>query len=86
MNLINHFIGGKLTPGTSEIKGKVYDPSIGEQKSEVFLGNKSDIDEAIKVYRDLKVDSLISCKKLKKDISNWKFNLTSKKKLLSYLV
>ena len=51
MNLINHFIGGKLTPGTSEIKGKVYDPSIGEQKSEVFLGNKSDIDEAIKVAK-----------------------------------
>ena len=51
MNLINHFIGGKLTPGTSEIKGKVYDPSIGEQKSEVFLGNKSDIDEAVKVAK-----------------------------------
>ena len=51
MNLINHFIGGKLTPGTSEIKGKVYDPSIGEQKSEVFLGNKSDIDESIKVAK-----------------------------------
>ena len=51
MNLINHFIGGKLTPGTSELKSKVYDPSIGEQKSEVFLGNKSDIDEAIKVAK-----------------------------------
>ena len=51
MNLINHFIGGKLTPGTSQIKGKVYDPSIGEQKSEVFLGNKSDIDEAVKVAK-----------------------------------
>ena len=51
MNLINHFIDGKLTPGTSEIKSKVYDPSIGEQKSEVFLGNKSDIDEAVKVAK-----------------------------------
>ena len=51
MNLINHFIDGKLTPGTSEIKSKVYDPSIGEQKSEVFLGNKIDIDEAVKVAK-----------------------------------
>ena len=46
------------------------------------LRNHKHIDEAIKVYRDLKVDSLISCKKLEKDISNWKFNLTSKKKII----
>ena len=27
MNLIKHFVGGKITPGNSERKGKVFNPA-----------------------------------------------------------
>ena len=37
MNLIEHFVGGKLISGSSERKGKVFDPATGEQTSEVIL-------------------------------------------------
>ena len=44
MNLIKHFVGGKITQGNSERKGKVFNPATGEQESEVILGLKSDLD------------------------------------------
>ena len=40
MNLIEHFVGGKLISGSSERKGKVFDPATGEQTSEVILANQ----------------------------------------------
>ena len=45
MNLIQHFVNGKIISGKSERRGKVFNPAIGEQESEVILGLKSDLDE-----------------------------------------
>ena len=47
MNLIEHFIDGKIVPGTSDRKGKVFNPAIGKQESEVKLGTKQDLDLAV---------------------------------------
>ena len=44
MKLIEHFVGGKIIPGSSDKKGKVYNPATGEQESEVRLATKSDLD------------------------------------------
>ena len=34
MNLIQHFVGGKIFKGTSKRTGKVFNPATGEQSSE----------------------------------------------------
>ena len=47
MNLIEHFIDGKIVPGTSDRKGKVFNPAVGKQESEVILGTKQDLDLAV---------------------------------------
>jgi len=47
MNLIEHFINGKLTKGSSKKKSKVYNPATGEQTSEVNLASKTDVDLAV---------------------------------------
>ncbi len=47
MNLIEHFIDGKIVSGTSDKKGKVFNPAIGKQESEVRLGTKQDLDLAV---------------------------------------
>ena len=47
MNLIEHFIDGKIVPGTSDRKGKVFNPAIGKHESEVILGTKQDLDLAV---------------------------------------
>ena len=47
MNLIEHFIDGKNVSGTSDRKGKVFNPAIGKQESEVRLGTKQDLDLAV---------------------------------------
>jgi len=47
MNLIEHFIDGKIVSGSSERKGKVFNPATGNQESEVRLASKSDLDLAV---------------------------------------
>ena len=47
MNLIQHYINGKIYKGSSSRKGKVFNPSTGAQESEVILGAKSDLDHAV---------------------------------------
>ena len=47
MNLFEHFIDGKIVSGTSDRKGKVFNPAIGKQESEVRLGTKQDLDLAV---------------------------------------
>ena len=37
MNLIEHFIDGKRISGTSQRKGKIFNPATGEQTAEVIL-------------------------------------------------
>ena len=47
MNLIQHYINGKIYNGSSSRKGKVFNPATGAQESEVILGTKSDLDHAV---------------------------------------
>ena len=42
MNLIEHFIDGKIVSGSSDRKGKVFNPATGNQESEVRFGAKAD--------------------------------------------
>ena len=51
MNLIEHFVGGKIIPGTSERRGKVFNPATGDQESEVILANKSDLDTTVEIAK-----------------------------------
>jgi len=44
MNLIKHFINGKITKGSSKKTSKVFNPATGEQTSEVNLASKADVD------------------------------------------
>ena len=49
MNLIQHYVNGKIIPGKSVRKGKIFNPATGEQESEVKLGSKLDLDEAVNI-------------------------------------
>jgi len=49
MNLIKHFVGGKVISGNSERKGKIFNPATGEQESEVNLASKADLDSAVEI-------------------------------------
>ena len=51
MNLIEHFVNGKIIPGSSDKKGKVFNPATGEQESEVRLASRSDLDSAGEVAK-----------------------------------
>jgi len=51
MNLIQHFVNGKSISGESKRKGKVFDPSTGDQSSEVMLGNQKDLDNTVIVAK-----------------------------------
>ena len=51
MNLIEHFVGGKIIPGSSEKKGKVFNPATGEQEKEVRLASKNDFDQAVVIAK-----------------------------------
>jgi len=47
MNLLEHFVGGKLISGTSDKKSKVFNPATGEQSAEVRFATKNDVDKAV---------------------------------------
>ena len=47
MNLIEHFIDGKITRGSSKKTSKVFNPATGEQTAEVNLASKADVDLAV---------------------------------------
>ena len=49
MKLIEHFVGGKIVPGTSKKKSKVFNPATGEQEKEVRLASKVDLDQAVDI-------------------------------------
>ena len=51
MKLIEHYVGGKIIPGSSDRKSKVFNPATGEQESEVRLALKSDLDQAVEVAK-----------------------------------
>jgi len=52
MNLIKHFVNGKTTTGYSKRTGKIYNPANGEQESQVILGSKLDLDNAVKIANE----------------------------------
>ena len=41
MNLIEHYIDGKSFSGSSDKKGKIFNPATGNQESEVRQSKKS---------------------------------------------
>jgi len=47
MNLIEHFINGKITKGFSKKTSKIFNPATGEQTAEVNLASKNDVDLAV---------------------------------------
>jgi len=47
MNLIEHFIDGKITKGSSKKTSKIFNPATGEQSAEVNLASKADVDIAV---------------------------------------
>ena len=49
MNLIQHYVNGKIFPGSSKRSGKVFNPTTGLQESEVSLGTKNDLDQAVDI-------------------------------------
>ena len=51
MNIIKHFVGGKVIDGTSQRKGQVFNPATGEQESEVILASKSDLDKTVEIAK-----------------------------------
>ena len=51
MRLIEHFVNGKIIQGSSDKKGKVFNPATGEQESEVRLASRSDLDSAVEVAK-----------------------------------
>ena len=51
MRLIEHFVDGKLFSGSSDRKGKVFNPATGEQESEVKLASKSDLDKVVEIAK-----------------------------------
>ena len=53
MNLIQHFVNGKVFPGSSKRNGKVFNPATGSQESEVSLGTKNDLDQAVDIALSL---------------------------------
>ena len=61
MNLLEHFVGGKLISGTSDKKSKVFNPATGEQESEVRLANKTDLDKVLYQSDDCLIILYIQC-------------------------
>ena len=47
MNVIKHFIDGKVFEGSSKRSSKVFNPATGEENSNVNLASKEDVDFAV---------------------------------------
>ena len=56
MKIIEHFIDGKITKGSSKKTSKVFNPANGEQSAEVNLASKSDVDLAVEKAKIAFVD------------------------------
>jgi len=47
MELIEHWIDGRATPGGSGRRGPVYNPAAGEQRAEVAMASRADVEVAM---------------------------------------
>jgi len=52
MNIINHFVDGKVFEGSSKRTSVVFNPATGEENSKVNLASKTDIDFAVKKAKE----------------------------------
>jgi malonate-semialdehyde dehydrogenase (acetylating)/methylmalonate-semialdehyde dehydrogenase len=50
--VVQHYIGGKLVPGKSGRRGKIFNPAIGETVREVDLATAAEVDAAVSAARD----------------------------------
>ena len=48
---MGHFVDGKIVPGSSKKKGKVFNPATGEQQAEVMLASSSDLNNAVEIAK-----------------------------------
>jgi malonate-semialdehyde dehydrogenase (acetylating)/methylmalonate-semialdehyde dehydrogenase len=51
MNLIEHFVDGKVFKGTSKRTGKVFNPATGKKSSEVKFATTDDVNKAVSVAK-----------------------------------
>ena len=51
MNIIEHFVNGKIFAGTSKRTSEVFNPATGEQTAEVKLASVKDVDVAVEVAK-----------------------------------
>ncbi len=49
---VEHFIGGRRTPGAGARRADVFDPSTGQVAREVVLGSPADVDAAVRAAAD----------------------------------
>jgi len=56
MNLIEHFINGKITRSSSKKTAKVFNPATGEQTSEVNLASRNDVDIVVQKAKEAFID------------------------------
>jgi len=56
MNLIQHFVNGKVIKGSSKKTSKVFNPATGEQASEVNLASKTEVDLTVQKAKEAFVD------------------------------
>jgi len=56
MNLIEHFIDGEITKGSSKKTSQVFNPATGEKTSDVSLASKKDIDSAVQKAKQAFID------------------------------
>ncbi len=56
MNLIEHFVNGKVFRGSSKRTSKVFNPAAGEQTSEVNLASKVDVDAVVQKAKEAFID------------------------------
>jgi len=56
MNLIEHFIDGKIIKGSSKKTSKIFNPATGEQTADVNLASKEDVDLAVQKAKKAFVD------------------------------
>ena len=52
MRTIEHWIGGKPTPGSGSRSGRVWNPATGQQQAEVALASTQDVDTAVAAAKD----------------------------------
>ena len=87
MKKIHNYIDGKISEGSSKKTSPVYDPSTGEQISEVILSNKNDFETALtSSLKSFNEWSNVTPLNRSRILSNYKNLLNNNKEELASLV